>query len=425
MIGRLRTLLGPVGSEGRAAFGNLLLKGFSLPIERLLGLVLVLVAAPALGDAAFGRFQFAATVTIMLALASELGLAMWTTRALARRPPDPAPARIVGTGLRVKALATVAYALVVALAALAAGPGDTRAALALLAAAAIGTSFIDHYAAVLRGRERFGDETRLNLARALLSTGAGLAGLLGGGGVAALAGGMAAGTVVACAYGQWLVSGRHGLPTPFSRGVFDRALARTAVAEALPLWAAGLLSMLYFKGDVVLLRVFAGDAELGAYSAAFRVFEGSLLLPAVVLAATFPPLARAHAAGDRARQRRWERTIAAALVGAGALVGAALFAGSGAIVELAFGAAFARAVPSLAVLGLGVPLLYLNYGLTHFLIARDLGRRNLTFAALMLLVNVAANLVLIPGLGGPGAAWATVVTEAALAAACLLALRSA
>ena len=41
----------------------------------------------------------------------------------------------------------------------------------------------------------------------------------------------------------------------------------------------------------------------------------------------------------------------------------------------------------------------------------------------MLMINVGVNLVAIPRLGGPGAAWATVVTEAAVALGCLLALR--
>lgn len=413
-------MIAGLGAEGRAALGNLLLKAFSLPIERLCGLILVVVSAPLLGDESFGRFQFAATVTTMLAVGTDLGLAIWTTRALARRQGDVAA--IVGTGLRVKAFATIPYAAVVAAAALAVGPGETRVALGLLAVAAIVTSFIDQLTAVLRGQERFADETRLNLARALLATGAALLGLFVGRSLATLAAGGAAGTVVAGGYGAWIVSVRHGLPTPFSRRVFDRALARVAVREALPLWLAGLLSMLYFKGDVVLLRLLSDDAELGAYSAAFRIFEGTMLLPAVVLAATFPPLARAHGRRDTGQQRRWERSIAAALAVAGAVVGLALALGSAGVVRLAFGPEFARATPSLLVLALAVPLLYLNFGLTHFLIARDLGRKNLLFAGLMLLVNLAANLVLIPKHGGPGAAWATVITEAALTALCLVTL---
>ena len=61
-------------------------------------LVLVVVSAPVLGQTVFGRFQFATTVTTMLALGTDLGLGLWTTRELARSlgsfdtSPPPGPA---------------------------------------------------------------------------------------------------------------------------------------------------------------------------------------------------------------------------------------------------------------------------------------------------------------------------------------------
>jgi O-antigen/teichoic acid export membrane protein len=116
--------------------------------------------------------------------------------------------------------------------------------------------------------------------------------------------------------------------------------------------------------------------------------------------------------------------VAAVLLVLGLTVGAACYWGRAAIIALVFRAGFAAAVPSLQVLALGLPLLFLNYGLTHFLIARDLGRKNLVFSGAMLVLNVALNLVLIPRAGGPGAAWATVLTELGLTGCCLWTLRS-
>jgi O-antigen/teichoic acid export membrane protein len=136
-----------------------------------------------------------------------------------------------------------------------------------------------------------------------------------------------------------------------------------------------------------------------------------------LLAATFPPLARAQGAA----RRSWERLVAAALLALGLGCGLACYLLDGRIIAI-FGAGFGRAAVSLRVLALGLPLLFLNYGLTHFLIARDLGRKNLAFSAAMLVVNVGLNLVAIPRLGGPGAAWATVLTEAALTGCCLATL---
>jgi len=399
-------------AEVRAVARNVVWKGASALLEKLSRLALVLVAAPVLGQVAFGRFQLATTVTAILALATDLGLGLWTTRALARDRAGTGP--VIGTTLRLRARIALPYAAATALAALLVGPGETRAAVLLLGASALASAFVDHFAAILRGLERFDDEAWLNVARALLGASLGFGALWLGRDLVWLAGGVAAGTVASGAVGlRLLTRGRGGAIA----GHYQREVARTAVAEAFPIWLAGLFSLLTFKGDVVLVHWLAGDAALGAYAAAFRLFEGSQLLPSILMAATFPALARAR--GDVAHRRRWERLAAAVLLVLGALVGLTFHLGSEAIVATLFGARFAAAAPSLAALGLATPLMYLNSGLTHFLIARDRGRLTMHFFGAALPLNIAANLIAIPRLGGPGAAWATVATEAILTACCL------
>jgi len=410
--------VGRPGSAGRTPLSNLIWKAVSLSVEKGLRILVVLLAARVLGVAPFGRFQFAFTVTTLLALGTDLGLGIWTTRALARdRAHAPA---VVGTTLGLRALAAAPYALVTVLVALAVGPGDTRAAFLFLGVSALAGAFLDHFGAILRGHERLDDEAHVNITSAVLVAACGLGALAWGRSVAALSAGVMAGTVAGAGYGLFTLRRKYHLPASFDFGAFDRSVAGIARREAFPLWLASLLSLLYFKGDAVLLRFLAGDAELGAYSAAYKFFEGSMSVPAVLLAALFPLLSRAH--GDRGLQRRLERRVIAALLASGLAVGLVLYLGRTPIIRIACGAAFDRAIPSLGILAVGVPLLYCNFGLTHFLIARDLGRRNLLFAALMLAVNLGVNLVAIPRWGGPGAALATVVTEAALTLCCLLAL---
>ncbi len=407
-----------LGAELRHVLSNVLFKAVSLPLEKVCRFLLVIVTARVLGQVSFGRFQFAATLTILLALGTDLGLGLWTTRALAR--DRTRAAAIVGTGLRVRTLAAIPYLIVIVGVALALGPGDTRLSILLLGVCALVDGYVDHFGGVLRGYERFDDETRLTATRALLLAILGVGAVWLGRSLVWLAVGMTLASLASGAYGLWIIGRRYRLPTPFDGGAFDRALARVAIREALPFWAAGLFSLLYFKGDTVLLRVMAGEAELGAYSAAFKIFEGSLLVPVILMTAVFPTLARAH--GDAERQRRWETGLAAMLLGLGLLAGTGCYLGSARIVGLAFGPAFGPAGDSLRVLAVGIPFMYVNNGLLHFLIARDLGSRNLVFGGAMLVVNVVANALLIPRLGGPGAGWATVITEVALCGCCVVAL---
>jgi len=408
--------LGKLGKEGRTALGNVIVKALSVPVEKACRLVLMVVAAPILGAAAFGSYQFAFAATAMLALCTDLGMGVWTTRALARdRTRAPL---IVATALRLRLLASLPYLAAVALAAALAGPGDTRRALALLGLAALVNAFVDYLLAIFRGFERLADEAHLNVARALFIMLGGLGALALRRTVASLCAGLFVGMLAVGGYGLRLIRRGYGLDV--CAGRFDRELWRSAAGEALPLWLATLFSLLYFKGDVVVLKVFASDAEIGAYSAAYKIFEGLMIVPSVVLAATFPPLARAK--NDPERQHRWEAALVALLLVLGTGVAAAVYATSDRLIRLVYGAGFVRAAPSLRVLAVALPILFLNFGLTHFLIARDLERRNLLFAALMLVVNVAANLMLVPRLLGPGAAWATLLTEVALTICCAIAL---
>lgn len=409
--------IGSFQAERRLAVTNAVVKAGSIPIEKACRLALMLIAASALGVVRFGTYQFAFAAATMLAVCTDLGMSVWTTRALAR-DRSRAPA-ILATAVRLRLWVAGPYLMVIAAAALLLGPDGGGWTLALLGLAAFVNAVLDYFAAVFRGFERLGDEARLNVARAAFTLAAGLVALRLRPTPAALAAALLAGVSVTAVYGGMLLR-RHGLKlSPRTRP--PAGLARAAFAEALPLWLATLLSLLYFKGDVVILKIFATDAEIGAYSAAYKVFEGLMMVPAVVLAATFTPLARAK--GDPERQRRWEGGLVLVLLALGALVGAVTYLQSARIVGLVYRGGFARAVPSLRVLAAAVPILFLNFGLTHFLIARDLERRNLAFAAIMLVVNVTANLVVIPRMGGPGAAWATLLTELALTLCCLVALR--
>lgn len=410
----------PANARG-TVLRNLALKALSLGLERGCRLVVTVASAPILGEAAFGRFVFAATVTAILALAADLGLGLWTTRSLARA--EAPAAQVVRVGLSLRALSTVPYLLAVAVAALLSADVETRAVLVVLGASALFNSFADHLGAILRGEERFADEARLNATRAVLVVVLGFGALFTHRGLVGLSVALAAAGLGACGYGAFALVRRHAIWTSAGpHSMSDRLLRRLALRQALPIWIAGLLSLLYFKVDTFFVRAFAGDAELGAYGVAYKVFEGAMLLPAVILAVTFPRLVRAFA--DPPAHRRLERRLAAALLALGTCVGALCFFARDPLIVLVFGRAFVRSVDSLAVLSLGIPLVFLNFGLTHFLIARHLERVNTWLALMMLAVTVTLDSVLVPHGSGPGAALATVLAEVALTLGCLLALRA-
>jgi O-antigen/teichoic acid export membrane protein len=407
------------GSDLRRALVNMAAKAGSLVVEKGAQLTLVLVAAPVLGVISFGRFSYAGSVTALLAFGTDLGLTLWTTRELARQPA--LSAGVLGTGLNLRLYATVPFLLCLATIALMLGPGEARTALLAIGIASLARAFLDHARAVFRARERIGDEGKVNAVTATLATVGGLLALwISGRGLAALALGMMAGTLVGAGYGFFVLQRGYGRWT----GPFDGVLARRMLRESLPFWLAGICSLAYSRGDVVILRALAGDAEVGAYRAAWQLFDVAKNLPLLVVTALFPQLAR-HFHQSRARLRRVETRVSIALFAAGVLTGAALAAGSGLVARRIFGPEFARTIPALRILSLALPLLFLNSGLTHFLVARDLGMLHLKLTGLLVLVNAGANLLLSARLGASGAAWSTLITEATLSLCCLLAVHAA
>lgn len=410
----------PLAGERRTAAANVVYRAISVAVEKGCRLALIVIAAPILGRTAFGAYQFALTLTALFAMVADLGVSTWTIRGLAR---DRGRSReIAAVGFRVRGIGALPLLLAAAVAAYLSGPGEARVLIVLLGVAALANMFADYAGAIFRGLERLRDEAVLNTVRAVLVTAAALAALRASGGSAvALAAGMAAGSLVGAAYGRWLVSSRTDALAGDRSQLGGTAAIRRALGESAPIWIATLLGLLYFKIDVLILRALAGDAELGAYSAAYKVFEAAAILPTIVMAAGLPPLARAYR--DPARRRHWERLLAAVLLAMGGLVAAGVYAARRPIVGLLFGADFVAAVPSLGILAAAIPLSFVNAGLLPFLIARGLERRSVVLSGVLLMINVGVNLVAIPRLGGPGAAWATVVTEAAVTLGCLLALR--
>ena len=191
---------------------------------------------------------------------------------------------------------------------------------------------------------------------------------------------------------------------------------RSLFIDIFPLGAAALLSALYFRIDVYFIQQFHGFQPVGGYNAAFRLVEGLRLLPAAVMAVTFPLLVQT-------RDTELVRKIGGGLGLAGLVLAAMCAAAAPLIIPFIYGEFYAYAAPAFAVLSLALPLFFLNYALTHQVIGWDGQRAYLAIVVLALIGNIAANLLLVPSRGIVGAAIATVLTELIVTAGCLVTLQ--
>ncbi|MFL5732969.1 MAG: polysaccharide biosynthesis C-terminal domain-containing protein [Chloroflexia bacterium] len=204
----------------------------------------------------------------------------------------------------------------------------------------------------------------------------------------------------------------------------DRPYWRRMLGQPTAIGVGVIFSIISFRVDNLLIPPFSGSGALGLYNVAYKLFEPSQILPATLLAATFPLLSQAHISGGTERSS-FKRLLAHnlwILLGLASAITLLIVAFSGPVVNLLYGIQYAGSAPVLRILALACIPMYLNYALTHALTAIDQPRLYAIFTLVTIAINVAANLVLLPTIGIEGAAWATVITEVALFALCALAV---
>ena len=408
---------------GRPA--RIVAKGLADAIGKAVTLVITVIAARTLVADAFGVLALAMATGWLLGVATDAGLSMHLARETARRR-DRGRQLLIET-LRIRAgLAYVAATLIVFFTPRIVPP-HWKMQFALVVFAQLTGAVIETVAHYFRGIERSEIEAAIHAAHRFTTLALALLVLwwwprLDYLGAAMLIPALAAlGAALGLAWrlsaprresvtrresdsGRESDTGRDVLITPsgFARNV-------------LPLGLGVLVSALYFRIDLYFVERWQGLEAVGGYNAVFRLIEAMRLLPAAVMAVTFPMLVQAS-------DTRLVQRIGAALTITGIVLAMVCALGASSIVPLVYGRPYLYAAPAFAILALALPLFFLNYALTHQVIGWDGQRAYLLIALVALAGNVIANIALVPAQGIVGAAIATLLTEVVVTAGCVYVL---
>jgi O-antigen/teichoic acid export membrane protein len=373
----------------------------------LLALASVAISTRYLGSDAYGRVSLAFSLTTLFGALGDAGITTIVVRDLARAPERAAV--VVGSALALRAwlaLASVVAAVVTAL--VLPYPRAVRVAVLIagvpLALGLANSTFAAVLQSDLRGWRLAGADVAGRTA-ALVALALTAALDLGFYAVVASAGVGAAVTLA--------LTSRLARPLVRGRLAPDRAVRRRLLRAALPLGAVLAVNEAYFRADSLIISLARPFAELGQYALAWRISELVGTVPAVLLAATFPVIAR-YVEQDDPRLRRVLQAGADVLLLAGAAiaVGGSLVAPQ--IAHALGGDEFAAAAAPLRVLLWAAAVGFLSGLLGYALIARDLQLRTLWLSLAALTLNVALNAALVPGLGIQAAAWVALGCEALL-----------
>lgn len=378
-------------------------------ITMLVQLATLTLLSRYLGPDLFGHYQVVIAFLLMLNL-TDLGISTISARHLSTGEHDPED--VLGNVLAIRIVLTVISMALVMLVALVAD--YTRAERLGIAVASLSFPFMllsNTYTAIFVARLRMEYAALAAVAQALTS-------LLLMGIVAATSGGLIRMLV---AYDLGFLA-NSAVCVYFARKFvrptlsIDRALVRRIVRDTAPLGAAIIVTSVYGRIDIVLLRSFTSGDSVGYYAFAYRAVDLAAPLSFLLIASVFPLLSRYHADAEHQDFRRlYQRSHdILTMAGLSLLTMIVLFARP--VVDIVGGGAYLPAVTSLRILAIAFGLIWLSNLADYGLIAVGQQRLSLYIAGGGLAVNLASNAVLIPLYGAEGAAVATVLTELAVLA---------
>lgn len=394
----------PLRATFRRAARNALWLLLSQGGVRLLSFVVGTLLARSLGVADFGTYTFVMTYTAYFGILADAGLGRYLIRDVARDRVAAGAYLSQITALRL-ALAATAYVLMLLLA-VATRSAPERLTLIAVAGTSLFTGAVaGAVASVFTARE----EMHISALFTFLSSMATALFVL-----AALAVGVGLlGTVVAVTLanlpplGFLLTMWRRQGPLPAPRASLSfwwRAL-RASYAYAL----LGVIGVVYFRIDALMLTWMRGPEANGIYQAAYRLLDAVTDAPGVIVAAMFPAIARLHRQ-SRAELRRAYLTVLTVLTLLGVPVMLALLLFADPVVRLLYGAEYAPSVTVLRLLAIALFLIFVDTANTMVLYSGDELGTVLILSLGTTAANVLLNLILIPRYSYNGAAVATIAS---------------
>jgi O-antigen/teichoic acid export membrane protein len=364
----------------------------------------ILLTARALGPEGFGQLATGLAGYEMLRVIGEAGLDTRLIRLAARDPgtAELAARRTIWLKIRLYAVATLAGVL---LAVATTGTGGA-ALLGALAFGLVGVAVTGSSQALATARL---DARGLIPYQAiaglvffvLVTTLARLIGTPIAGAIAIGLGDTAAG-VILFLYTRISLSRRY-TPRP-------RTGDWTALKEAIPIGAIGIIGTAYARLGIAALAVFWGTAAVAQYGVSYRVVEVFLLASSAVSGSAYAVTSRIDVAEGVEGTRVLLDDVLRRVAPPALLLSAAVVAGAP-LLPILFGASYSPAVATTRVLAWALPAMFVNGLLTAHLYGRGRFRTVLGIAAVNLVVNVSALAVLLQFSGPPAAAMAVVCTE--------------
>jgi len=187
------------------------------------------------------------------------------------------------------------------------------------------------------------------------------------------------------------------------------------VKKGVPFAIVGFLCIVNLKIDVVMLSKLSNDYITGWYSAAARLIESLLIIPAVASIALFPVLSRLRKGSSKSFADVCRVSFIACII-VGAAIGIFLYTRADFLISFIFGDVFVKSVEVLKILSWVFIPFFLKFLLER--VALVMERAGILFIAYGggVILKIALNFIIIPIWNYKGVGFATLITESLIVA---------
>jgi O-antigen/teichoic acid export membrane protein len=369
-------------------------------------LLLTMAYGRFLGDAQFGKLYFAISFVTLIGFPVDSGFNQQITRDVAQEP-SKAPRYLANTILIKLALWSILYGGILLLAQILGYAPDVRSLITIcgitLLSGSLGTTFSSlHYAF-----ERVTFPVVGTILEKGLSAAVGIVLLKFGAGVQTMALILLGGSLISTFWqGYWffrLVGPHFDINLP---------LIRSLLKTSIPFLTYGVLGVIYYRLDIVLLSEMANTTVVGWYGAAYRVFDTLVFLPSLFVGTiVYPVLSKLSVGQEHHLKLAVEKCLNFLLFCSMPIATLLITTAPSIISFLYHRPEFIHTIPALQALAPGLVFLYANSLYASIIISTHHEKRITVMAGIALVFNLGLNMVFIPRYSHIGAAAVTTLTE--------------
>jgi O-antigen/teichoic acid export membrane protein len=380
-------------------------------------LLLTIAYGRFLGDSKFGELYFAITFVMLIGFPLEFGFNQQITRDVAQEP-QKAPRYLLNTLLIKTTLWLFLYGLIL-LAGWLLGYGmEQRTIIAICGFTLLSTAIANTFAALYYALQRVAFPVIGTILEKGISALIGILLLKYGAGIQIMACVLLGSSIVgmlwqACCFFR-LVQKKGGF-------TLDTQLMRQLIRTGIPFLVYGVLGVIYYRLDTVLLSLMTNVAVVGWYGAGYRLFDTLVFLPNIVITAImYPVFSKLSITSNEQLKLAIEKSMNFLLF-CGIPIATFMIAAAPNIIGFLYHRPeFINTFPVLQALAPGLVFLYINTVFSTILMSTRQEKKITIMAAVALVFNLGLNLSLIPLYKHVGAAIATSLTELLLSTIALM-----